>query len=272
MNKLYKCLVYDDEVSLSVLDTTNLVNEAIKIHSLDAPAAKTLGGLLTCAAYMSGCLKSDKGAVSITVKSDGNSSTVSVSGDKNLHIRGYIDGDGTLSGGTMTVIKDDGFYRPFIGTCELVGDDVSQNLMRYFDKSEQIPTAVSFGVEIENGVCTAAGGVVMQLLPDCSEENMDAAEEKMQSFVDPCKVLKELGAEGIMREHFGGIADEKCTYLLYPDYRCNCSQKKIEGVIVPLGEAELLNICKEQGSVKVHCHYCNKDYEFTRDDIKKLFN
>ena len=67
MNKLYKALIYDREVSLSVLETTQMVNDAIKTHNLDENSAKTLGGLLTCAAYMSGCLKSERGAVSLTV-------------------------------------------------------------------------------------------------------------------------------------------------------------------------------------------------------------
>ncbi|MDE6613015.1 MAG: Hsp33 family molecular chaperone HslO, partial [Clostridia bacterium] len=90
MNKLYKSLIYDNEVSLSVLETTDLVNDAIKIHGLDENSARTLGGLLTCCAYMSGCLKNEKGAVSLTVKGEGEAGTASVSGDVNLHIRGYI--------------------------------------------------------------------------------------------------------------------------------------------------------------------------------------
>ena len=82
-----------------------------------------------------------------------------MSGDKDGHIRGYIDGtcDGKLNGGTLTVIKDDGFSRPFVGTCELSGNDVSRNLMQYYDKSEQIPTAVSVGVKMRGGKCVAAG-------------------------------------------------------------------------------------------------------------------
>ena len=92
MNKLYKALVYDREVSLSVLETTDLVQQAIKIHNLSDTAAEILGGMLTACAYMAGCLKSEKGAVSLTVKSCDGSATVSVSGDINGHIRGYIDG------------------------------------------------------------------------------------------------------------------------------------------------------------------------------------
>jgi len=203
MNKLYKTLIYDKQVSLTVMETTDMVNEAIKIHNLNKGAAKTLGGLLTCASYMSGCLKSEVGAISITVKAEGEVGTCSVSGDKDLHIRGYIDGEteGKLKGGYMTVIKDDGFFRPFVGTCQLVCDDVSENFMQYFHISEQIPTAVAVGVEIgDDGKCVIAGGVVMQLLPGTSQENMDKAENKMQNFVKVCEVLKEMGVEGIMQK------------------------------------------------------------------------
>ena len=244
MNKLYKALVYDREVSLSVLDTTEMVNDAIKTHNLDESSAKTLGGLLTCAAYMAGGLKSDRGAVSLTVKADGEAGTVSVSGDKDAHIRGYIDGScgGKLNGGTLTVIKDDGFYRPFVGTCELKGDDVSENLMQYFDKSEQIPTAVAIGVKMSDGKCIAAGGVIMQLLPGTSDENMDRAEERMQAFVNAAAVVEKYGADGIISNFFKEL-DESEIYITFPEYKCNCSRKKIQNVILPLGRDELYKIC-----------------------------
>lgn len=272
MNKLYKCLVYDNQVSLSVLETTELVNKAIKIHNLDAASAEILGGMLTAAAYMAGCLKSERGAISLTVKSNDGSATVSVSGDIKGHIRGYIDGgDGGLKGGTLTVIKDDGFSRPFVGACELKTYDVSENLMQYFHISEQIPTAVAIGVKIKDGVCEAAGGVIMQLLPGTSEENMDRAEQRMQSFVNAADVVGRLGADGIMREYFSQETQNGGVYLTFPEYKCNCSRKKIEGVILPLGKNELENILSEQGEIKVHCHYCNKDYIFTQTDVDRLF-
>jgi len=273
MNKLYKALIYDKQVSLSVLETTELVNDAIKIHSLDGDAAKTFGCLLTAAAFMAGCLKSEKGAVSITVKAGGECGTASVSGDKNLHIRGYIDGScgGRLNGGYLTVVKEDGFFRPFVGASELKGDSVSENLMQYFHISEQIPTAVAIGAEVENGKCLCAGGVIMQLLPGTSEENTDRAENVMQNFVNVTDVLKKYGANGIMKEYFGNDTQEKYIYLTFPAYKCNCSRKKIEGVIMPVGKAELLKIVKEDGCVSVHCHYCNADYKFSADDIEGLY-
>lgn len=274
MNKLIKTLVYDRQVSLTVLDTTDLVNDAIRIHDLKNSAAVTMGDMLTCAAYMAGCLKSERGAVSVTVKADGEVGTVSVSGDHDLHIRGYIDGEcgGKLKGGYMTVVKDDGFYRPFVGTCELVCDDVSEDFMHYFDKSEQIPTAVAVGTELDgDGKCVAAGGVIMQLLPGTTDENMDRAENVMQNFVRVCDALKTYGADGILHEFFKEEAENGSVYTYFPEYKCNCTREKIAGILHSVGREELQNIVKEQGKVSVHCHYCNTDYEFFKEDIDKLF-
>lgn len=272
MNKLYKSLIYDKQVSLSVLDVKQLVQRAIDIHGLNDVSAELLGGMLAAAAYMAGCLKSERGAVSLTVKSNDGSATISVSGDVSGHIRGYIDGgEGGLKGGSLTVIKDDGFYRPFVGACELKAPDVSENLMQYFHMSEQIPTAVAIDARVRNGVCLAAGGVVMQLLPGTTEENMDRAEERMQAFVNVCDVLEKFGADGIMREYFPELTNESGVYITFPEYKCNCSRKKIASVLIPLGRDELHSIIAEQGCVNVHCHYCNTDYKFTLADVDKLF-
>ena len=171
----------------------------------------------------------------------------------------------------MTVIKEDGFFRPFNGTCELKSSSVSENLMQYFHISEQIETAVAIGVKIKDGVCVAAGGVIMQLLPNTSEENTDKAENAMQNFVNIAEVIEMLGADGIMEKYFSGETAKSGVYLSFPEYKCNCSRKKIEGVIVPLGKSELLKIVEEEGRVSVHCHYCNTDYRFTAEDIERLF-
>ncbi len=267
MNKLYKSLVFGGDISLSVLDTRELVNDAINIHNLSDGAAKTLGGLLTAAAYMAGCLKSERGAVSITVKSGDGSATASVSGDKAGHIRGYIDGE-SLKGGTMTVIKEDGFFRPFTGICTLKSDDVSENLMSYFQMSEQIDTAIYIDVKVENGVCLYAGGVVMQAMPNASEESLRGSEDKMQCVA---RYGVSEGADRVLEKYFSDVTGDTRVYLTFPEYKCNCSRAKIERVITSLGKSEAMKIVAEQGKISVHCHYCNSDYEFAGEEIASLF-
>ena len=273
MNRLYKTLIFNKQISLSVLETTELCQAARDIHSLEPRAARALGELLTCGAYMAGCLKSEKGAVSITVKGANGAGTASVSGDVNLHMRGYIDGSagGRLKGGFMTVVKDDGFFRPFTGACELVSDDVSEDMEHYFGISEQIPTKVRVGALFEGKECLAAGGVVMQLLPGYSPEAEALVEQKAAQIGNIAEDIRLLGAEGVVKKYFAGETEGAYTYITEPLYKCNCSRKKISALLATMGRDELEDIIREQGEVSVHCHYCNTDYKFGREDIEKLF-
>ena len=149
-------------------------------------------------------------------------------------------------------------------------EDIAENLMQYFHFSEQVETAVAIGVNVKDGVCLSAGGVVMQLLPGTHAENMDRAENAMQNFVDMKGVIQKLGADGIMDTVFKRDT-VRGVYKSYPEYMCNCSRAKLERVILSLGKAECEQIIAEQGCIKAHCHYCNSDYIFDEKDVEKLF-
>ena len=88
--------------------------------------------------------------------------------------------------------------------------------MQYYDQSEQIPTAVAVGVKMRGGKCVAAGGVVMQLLPGTSQENMDRAEERMQAFVHAADVVEKYGADGIVKEFFSAELKDGPAYSAFP--------------------------------------------------------
>ncbi len=270
MDKILRTLICGGQVSLTVLDTTKLVQRAMDIHKTDGKATEILGGLLTCGAYLASSLKSDKGSVSITVKAENGDGAVSVSADAALHIRGYADGvcNSSLKGGSLTVVREDGFSNmPFVGNCEIESDDISDLLELYFGQSEQIPTAVKISVLTDGGKCKYAGGVVMQLLPDAEDENVDRAGAAFYAFKDS----EDFGtADEVYDKYFKDIADGELT-ALFPEYKCNCSEKKIAGVLASVGKSELLDICREQGQVCVHCHYCNKDYIFGESRIDELF-
>ena len=263
-------LIFSGQISVAVMDTTELVNGAISVHGTGAEASRILGGLLTCAAYLASSLKEETGSVSLTVKAKDGDGAVSVSADKSLHVRGYADGTctKTLVGGTLTVIREDGFSRPFVGTCDILSDDISDILARYFGQSEQIATAVSIFTEIgDDGRCLSAGGLVMQLMPGASDEAIDGAAALFESYRDG---LRGEGAEQAYKELFAPVASQGAEALT-PVYKCNCSEGKIKGVLSAVGREELLKICDEVGEVKVHCHYCNTDYIFGKRRIEEEF-
>ena len=280
---ILKTLIHGGNVSLAVLDTTSVVEEAILRHALTPTAAAALGRTLTATAYLSSWLKNDDSSLSVTLSGGGAGGKICVSGDAALHMRGFIENgqvdlppraDGKLNvgacvgkNGTLTVIRDDGDGLPFVGTCALVSGEIAEDFSAYFLNSEQRPTGVALGVRIgKDSHCLGAGGVFLQPLPGGGEEAVDFCEREISRFSALSSLIEEKGAEGVLRMLTAEPYDSRTVY-----YRCHCSRKKAEGLVMSLGYEDALAATKEEGGLKVSCHYCNTDYSFTKEDIDRLF-
>ena len=282
MKNILRSLVYGGQVSLTALDTTEIVQEAIKLHNLSPAAAVTLGKTLTAIAFASSALKEENGKISVYIKGDGIGGSISVSGDFPLHIRGYIEnpnaeaGTGeeeqTLNGsfGAMTIVRDDGYAKPFVGSCALhESGKIDRIFETYYAISEQLPTYFSTVVRLnENGECTFAGGLVLQPLPFADEDVLFAMPtgERLDEIA---ATLPAVGIDGVTENGFGGNASEITEK--YAIYQCHCSRAYLAEVLASLGETQTREIIKEDGAVKIHCHYCNTEYAFTEADADLIF-
>ena len=282
VKNVLRTLVYEGQVSLAVLDTTELVNKGLQFHQPSKTSALVFGKCLSAMAYMSSCLKNEQGEISLSVKGDGESGDIAVSGNRALKIRGYIENTQVEGGvsfederrcfgknGALTIIRDDGYNRPFVGSCALPkGGGVDEAFEEYYAISEQIPTCLMTRVELdEKGVCTFAGVAAMQALPFANAETLDKVGEfPFEKLLD---ALKEQGAERAVRAFFD--TDESVWETRNAEYKCNCSRGYLARVLVSLGETQFREIIQEEGELRVHCHYCNTDYVFTEKDADGIF-
>ena len=138
----------------------------------------------------------------------------------------------------------------------------------YFRISEQLPTRIRTAVEFdEKGECAFAGVAALQPLPfadgDALEKTWETDLESVLSSV------REKGVEETVNARFS--PDKEAYEAREAVYRCNCSREYLSRVLVTLGEEQLRRILEEDGKLKVHCHYCNTDYEFTEEDADRLF-
>ncbi len=283
ISQIYKTLIWNESVSLAVLDTTALINEAIRRHSLTPVAAAALGRTLTASAYLCSWLKNKAGSLSVTVDGGGAGGKIFVSGDGSLNIRGFIAdpavqlpprADGKLDvgacvgkNGTLRVVQDDGRGIPFVGTSELVSGEIAEDFSAYFLTSEQRPTAIALGVKIgPDGTCVGAGGVFLQPLPNAGEECLRRVEEKISQYASLSSVIERWGAEEILREFGATLWDAREVR-----FRCHCSAKKTGGLVLALGRDEAERILAEEGEISVHCDFCNTDYKFNDEQVVKLF-
>ncbi len=276
---LLRSLVYDDQVSLTLADTTEIVRDGIRLHKLTPASAYVYGKAMSAMAFLSGCLKEESGEISLTAQCDGDCGDIGASGNKALYLRGYI-GNSTLTGapngererlalggGSLTIVRDDGYNRPFVGSCAFPQEgDFDRILEEYYRISEQLPTRIRTAVEFdENGGLLFAGVVALQPLPFADEGVKNKVKDARLEEV--LSTLYKEGIEGTARRCFSATEYQTREAV----YRCHCSREYLLEVLVTLGESQLREIIESEGAVRVHCHYCNTDYEFTAEDADRLF-
>ncbi len=282
MGRILKTLIYNENISLSLIDSTDIVNKAIEYHNLTELTAAALGRTLTASVFMASNLKNEGDKLSITVSGNGVGGHIIVSADSNLNVRGYIDNPsvslplkpngkldvaGCVGKGRITVTRSMGLKEPYTGSSEIVSGELAEDFSYYYAVSEQEPTAMALGVKIKNGKCIGAGGVVIQTMPFCPEEDILKAEKLISNFYDISAQINEMGLDGIINNHFSEYTfSEKCA-----KYHCICSKDYIDSILISLGKDEILDIIKEQGKVEVNCQYCDKKYVYNLKEATKLF-
>ncbi len=279
----------DKTFRLFVARTTNLVEKARRIHNTSPTATAALGRALTAAVMMGITMKGEKDSLTFKIKGDGPIGSIVTVANSKGEVKGYVDNphvdipsrsDGKLDvgglvgrNGQLVVIKDLGLKEPYVGMANLISGEIAEDLVNYFYISEQQPSAISLGVLVDKDISVkAAGGYMLQLLPDVAEEDIDRIEEILGKAKPVSTLINEgLTPEEIMEELFGEF-DMDILEKKFIDFECNCQREKIEDMLLSLGKEEIEDMIKKDGKVEVVCHFCNSKYLFSKEDLYKLIN
>ncbi len=282
MDVLYKGVAFDGNISVTVIEATQLINRAIEIHKLSPLAAAALGRTMIAATFMSSTLKSEDDRLSVTISGDGVGGHIVVAGDSQMNIRGYIDNPqcdlplnakgkldvaGCVGKGRLTVVKSMGLKEPYTGSAEIVSGEIAEDFASYYTFSEQQPTGMALGVKIGKDLkCIGAGGVIFQTLPGTTEDAIIKAENLLLGLTDISSVMQSEGAENFVKRAFTDYAYE----AFYPKYNCICSKEYIDSMLITLGADELNETLKKEGKIEVLCHFCNTKYVYRETDVVEL--
>ena len=204
MNKALIAIDRSKSFRVYLTISTDLVQEAAKIHDTTPLASAGLGRVLTAAGLMGIMLKDDDNKLTLHFKGDGPARQILATAYGDGRVKGYIsnpyvdlplndqgklDVGGSLGVGDLTVIKDLGLKEPYTGTIALVDGEIADDLTAYYYISEQQNSSVALGVKVERDLSIgAAGGMIIQMLPDAQEGAVDAL-EKMIGAMPPLTTL-----------------------------------------------------------------------------------
>ena len=185
--------------------------------------------------------------------------------------KGKLDVSGAIGPGTLKVIKDIGMREPYVGEINLISGELAEDLTYYFAVSEQVPSSVGLGVLMNRDNTVAqAGGFILQLMPDTSDEVITALEKKIANIESVTTMLSNgMTPEDILTEVLGDFG-VRIMDKMETSFSCNCSRERVEKALISVGKDELDKMIEEGQPVELNCHFCNTNYEYSIDDLKRI--
>ena len=290
MDKIQKFLAYNGKINITCVETTNLVEEARKLHDLSPVATATLGRVLTMGALMASGFKSQEDSVTLQIRANGPIGGVTVTAEADGRVRGYVANpqvevplreDGKLNvgeavgnDGFLYVIKDIGLREPYIGMSKLVSGEIAEDFANYYYTSEQKNTAVALGVIVNKDGVKKAGGFIVSSLPDATEDELFILENRLKEAMPISKMLEEnMSLLEIAKDITGDINIQILKQEeREPRYECSCNKEKMARGLQTIGKEELEKIIEEDKKAETVCQFCNKKYEFSEEELKSLIS
>lgn len=276
----------NDEVRFFAAYTKEVVETARKDHNTSPVATAALGRLLTAGAMMGSMCKNDSDVLTLQIQCNGPIGGLTVTADSKANVKGYVnnpnvmlppnkdgklDVGGALDLGVLTVIKDIGLKEPYSGQTHLVSGEIAEDLTYYFATSEQIPTSVALGVLMnKDNTVRHAGGFIIQLMPFATEETISALEKKIAEFKSVTACLDAGHTPEEMMEQLLGDLGMKIYETMSTQFYCNCSKERVERAVISVGKDEIQSMIDEGKPIEVNCHFCNTNYEYSVDDLKRM--
>ena len=287
MDEIIRVIAKDAPVKAMAITARDTVERARAIHDCWPVASAALGRLLMAASMMGAVLKAEDGSVTLRVRGGGPLGALTAVSDSGGNVRGYVqnpavdvprkakgklDVGAAVGGeGDLTVIRDLGMKEPYIGSVQLVGGEIAEDIAAYFVESEQIPTACALGVLIApDQTVQAAGGYLIQLLPGADDAVVSAVERgvarlgavsaRLDGGMEPLELLQEV------------LADFELEVLETTpiEYRCYCSEERVSRALISLGREELDKLIREQDGAELTCQFCDRVYRYSGDQLRAL--
>ncbi len=285
-NNLARAVVWDGQIQIAAIISTDMVNECIQRHQMTPVAAAALGRGMMAAVFLGLNLKSND-TITLRILGNGPLGGMITQAGADHKVKGYV-GNSALdlplsaqgkldvgaavgNEGDLYVTKDMGLKEPYTGSCHLISGEIAEDLAYYFHQSEQCPVVVSLGVLIDvDGSCHTAAGYMIKALPGIDDTKLQALEEWLNILPPVSALADQLGNPTEMlqalfpKETLSGLTEETWSF------GCDCNRQRLERLLISMGPKELNEIIEQDGKASMRCHFCGNTYDFSQEDLEAL--
>lgn len=286
-DSLIKALAYNDEVRIYVINATEMVEEARKLHDTWNVATAALGRSIIGTTLIGATLKNEQDKLTMRLQGNGPIEGIVVDSNmhgetkayiKNPHVsldlneKGKLDVKGAVgTEGILSITKDLGLKQPFSGQINLVSGELAEDFTYYMAVSEQTPSSFGLSVLVNpDETVQVAGGFMIQVLPEVSEETLDQIEEMLKSLPQVSNFLDETDSLELLLEQLAGKDNYRILEEIPVTFKCDCSKERFADAIISLGKQEIQDMIDEDNGAEAVCHFCRRTYDYNVEELEAL--
>lgn len=274
-DSLIRSVTTDGELSVRCLVATSVVQEAARRHGTEPTASAALGRTLMGALLLAASAKDDE-TLQLQFRGDGELGQVTAIADGEARVRGYVHNPSAhppsrngkldvglaVGKGLLAVVRYRPSWRePYSGLVPLVSGEIAEDLAEYLASSEQTPSIVALGVFVgAYGEIEAAGGYLVQALPQASSEAVDTLNTTVRSLPSPTTLVRSGVDAPEMLKMLVGTLGHRAILDVEPRFHCGCNRDRIEQAVALLGEDETREIAERGESLEIRCEFCATVY------------
>jgi len=256
----------EEPIRVYVIKADRVVETARRVHQLNPGSTILLGEWLLSALILSSLLKHGS-PQKVLLKLSTPEYSLVAEADGMGRVRGFIGKGGQEEEETITVVKELRMGTPYTSIIPAVSKGIKENLLYYFEQSEQIKTALDLGVVLkEDGSVKHAGAYMIQTMGGTSPKVEELLLKRVRELPPYSQILS-LGKrpEDFLEELIGDM-EPRVVGLKEIEYYCPCNEEIAKASLNLLDREEIEEILSE-GPAEVVCNFCGRVYRFDRESL-----
>ena len=283
-DKIIRGIARDGNIRILMISSKDLIQEIRDIHDLYPTVSAAIGRTVNATLMMANMLKDETEKLIVEIRGNGPLKHMLVNADQGGFVRatvsephlfevkenGKLDVSGIIGEGTLKVSRELDGKLIYTSLVDLQTSEIAEDFAYYFAQSEQIPSAVALGVLVGTDLnIESAGGMIIQVLPSATEDDIQAIEKVIGSMKPISTLLKDNDVETVFKDLFEdgvilGTSDVK--------YHCGCNRQQMRDVLTSLSTDDLKEIIEDDKQATLECSYCHSTYTFTEEELLEILN